>query len=160
MNTLKQIKLGEKKLGRRSAILSFTFVVLFVALFQFSHTATVVEGKSNYKNPFSSFKIGDKDFASGFKKSDSYDISDYTKWDFSLKGKKTVKIKMKSGYKFEKMTYTQLGVYTKSGEFKETKLKNGSKLNFSKAHVWELHVTYRDKKNKRRTAALLFPTYY
>lgn len=112
------------------------------------------EAKSKYSNPFSSFKIGKKDFAPRFKKKSTCALGDPLNWDFSLKGKQKINIKMKKGYKLKKIVYTELGIY------KKIRIKNGAKLNFSKKNVWELIVTYKDKNNKSRKATMLFPPYY
>lgn len=107
-----------------------------------------------YVNPFKSFKLGKKNFASKFNNKPEHSLGDLPSGNFLSKGKIPIKVKLKKGYKLQKITYTQLGIY------KEKKIKNGAKLNFSKKNVWELHIVYKDKKGNTCKASLLFPALY
>lgn len=148
---MKQVKneTPKKKLFLRF-IATIMTVILIVTLAPANSQAA-----KKYTNPFQTFQLGKKNFATQFNKKDSYSLGDPGSWDFSLKGNIPVKVKLKKGYKLQKISYT-----TKEFPFEEKEIKNGSKLNFSKKGVWELHVSYKDTNGKNKRAALLFPSYY
>ena len=71
----------------------------------------------NWKNPCSSFKVGNKEFKSKFNKSNGYNLNNQKKqW------KTTVNIKAKSGWKLSKIQYVYNGV--------KTTVKNKSSITF------------------------------
>lgn len=106
-----------------------------------------------YVNPFQSFRIGTKDYAKKFDKNPTAGER-MKKAEALYMMAKPYSIKMKKGYKLEKIEYRNVGEWDGT---KAHKLK-GSVL---PKRFWELYITYKDSKgNKWQNSMFLDGSYF
>ncbi len=119
-------------------------------VFQYEYNVKV----EKYVNPFTSFKVGNKDYAKKFNKNLLVADKGTTgkksgilkKSDYKYMSSKTFKIKMRKGFKLKKVTYVPQGAWSVAPK----KIKNGK----MPKDFWEFYIHYKDKSGTSRMAVI------
>ena len=116
-----------------------------------------------YENPFSSLKIGTKDFTRYFNHYKT--VGDGTNGINKKQAKNTlgkpIAFKLKKGYRFEKITYLNKDEW--EGMVKRSKLTVQKTGDTYKAvfpsQCWDMRIIYKDKKGKKKSVSFYYSTF-